>query len=105
MRCISSDQETIRFMIRLYCRKHLKQETPSEEYQQLTDYACLRLARCPFKEKKPTCKNCTIHCYAPEKRKMIQEVMRWAGPRMIFYAPKTAIRHMLQHSAKTKIAK
>ena len=26
----------------------------------------------------------------------IREVMRWAGPRMIWYAPKDAIRHILK---------
>ena len=34
-----------------------------------------------------------IFCYAPKEREAIREVMRWAGPRMIWYAPKDAFIH------------
>ena len=32
--------------------------------------------------------------YAPKEREQIREIMRWVGPRMIFYSPKEAIRHL-----------
>ena len=47
-------------------------------------------------EQKTACKDCPTHCYAPKEREAIREVMRWAGPRMIWYAPKDAILHILK---------
>ena len=41
------------------------------------------------------CKNCPVHCYKPEMREQIRIVMRWAGPRMLFYKPIAAIKHLL----------
>ncbi len=81
-------------MIKLYCRHHLKEKDKMPEtYQHLADYACNRLDNCRFGEKKTTCKNCPVHCYAPQERESIRKVMRWTGPRMILYAPKDAIIH------------
>ena len=44
---------------------------------------------------KKTCRNCPIHCYKPEMKKRIQEVMRYAGPRMFFFHPITTIKHFI----------
>lgn len=93
---IERDQETIRLMIDLYCRHRLRLNEVLEAYWQLGDYACERLQRCKFGEQKPACKGCPMHCYRPEMRQQIREVMRWAGPRMVFYAPVTTCRHLIQ---------
>ena len=90
---IEREKQTVRKMIELYCRHHLHQETMTEEYQHLADYACQRLDHCRFGEKKTVCKQCPIHCYAPQEREAIRKVMRWTGPRMMIYAPKAAIIH------------
>ncbi|MBO5824973.1 MAG: nitrous oxide-stimulated promoter family protein, partial [Prevotella sp.] len=42
-----------------------------------------------------SCKKCHTHCYAPKEREAIRRIMRWAGPRMLLYAPVAAIRHLL----------
>ncbi len=76
---IERDQETIRLMIDLYCRHHLRLNEVPEAYRQLGDYACERLQRCKFGEQKPACKDCPVHCYRPEMRQKVREVMRWAG--------------------------
>ena len=81
---------------RLYCRHHLHKDTIPEEYQHLADFACRRLDHCKYGEQKTACKDCPTHCYAPKEREAIREVMRWAGPRMIWYAPKDAILHILK---------
>ena len=73
-----------------------------EDYQHLTDYACRRLDNCRFGEKKTACKDCSVHCYAPKERQAIREVMRWTGPRMMWYAPKATFIHMCQ-SVKTQV--
>ena len=62
-----------------------------EEYQHLAKFACRRLDHCKYGENKTACKDCLTHCYAPKERKQIREIMRWVGPRMIFYSPKDAI--------------
>jgi hypothetical protein len=93
---IEREKQTVRKMIELYCRHHLHQDTIPEEYQHLADFACRRLDHCKYGEKKTACKDCPTHCYAPKEREAIREVMRWAGPRMIWYAPKDAILHILK---------
>lgn len=92
---IEREKRVVRLMIKLYCRHRLKLDEVSEEYLRLGDYACKRLDYCQFGEKKTSCKKCPVHCYAPDKRQQIREVMRWAGPRMIIYSPIAAIRHLL----------
>ena len=93
---IEREKRTVRKMIELYCRHHLHQDTMAEEYQHLAEFACRRLDHCKYGEQKTACKDCPTHCYAPKEREAIREVMRWAGPRMIWYAPKDAIRHILK---------
>lgn len=55
-----------------------------------------RSDKCPFMETKTFCSNCRVHCYKPEMREKIREVMRFSGPRMIFYHLVMAIRHVIE---------
>ena len=96
MRRIEREKQTVRKMIELYCRHHLHQDQMPEEYQHLADFACRRLDHCKYGERKTACKHCPTHCYAPKEREAIRKVMRWAGLRMIWYAPKDAILHILK---------
>src|SRR5512136_1063723 len=48
----------------------------------LLGYAVRRLRSCPL-DPKPSCKKCPVHCYRPEYRERIREVMAWSGKRMI----------------------
>ncbi len=82
-------------MIELYCRHHLHQDTMPDEYLHLADFACRRLDHCTYGEQKTACKDCPTHCYAPKEREAIREVMRWAGPRMIWYAPKGSLSELV----------
>jgi hypothetical protein len=52
------------------------------ECSALLGYSTDRRRLCPL-DPKPTCKNCKIHCYAPENRAKIREVMRFSGMHMI----------------------
>ena len=96
MNTTERDQQTIRLMIGLYCRHHLHQQKPSAEYSDLAEYACQRLAHCRYNEHKPACKDCPVHCYKPEMRAKIRQVMRWTGPRMMFYSPYATLHHIIQ---------
>ena len=96
MNRIENEKQIVCKMIKLYCRHRLHQDTLPEEYQHLADFACRRLDHCRYGEKKTACKDCPTHCYAPKERAQIREVMRWVGPRMIFYSPKDAVVHIFQ---------
>ena len=92
-------------MVALYIRHHQLTDNQRADYERLADYACQRLERCRYKAQKPACKDCPIHCYAPQDREKIQQVMRWAGPRMIFYSPCAALHHIFQCIARKKTKK
>ena len=65
------------------------------ECHDLRQYAHLRLTRCPFGPDKPTCANCKVHCYKPEMRERVRQVMRHAGPNMLLRHPVLALLHLL----------
>ena len=89
-----SERRTIRAMIAIYCRAHHRPDGElCSNCRELLEYAYARLDRCPFGDDKPTCARCPIHCYRPEIRARVKEVMRYAGPRMIFRHPILALRH------------
>lgn len=62
--------------------------------QRLLNYSEGRLERCPFRQDKPTCRVCPIHCYAPSQRQQAKAVMRYAGPRMLLRHPILAVGHL-----------
>jgi hypothetical protein len=82
-------------MIALYCRAHHLGQPPCESCQALAAYADRRLDRCVFVPDKPTCASCPVHCYAVEPRERMREVMRWAGPRMLWRHPVLAVFHLI----------
>lgn len=84
----------VAFMIDLYYDKHKDED---HERAGLKAYAAKRLALCPHGDDKPFCSSCKIHCYDKNHRTMIKKVMKYAGPRMIFYAPGVALRHLLEN--------
>ena len=95
------EKQTIRFMIELYSKK-VDHEPMSQECQDLYDYACKRIDHCPFMETKTFCSTCKVHCYGKQQREKIKEVMRFSGPRMLFYHPVMAIKHVL-NTLKSKL--
>jgi len=95
---LSQERDTVRAMIRVYCRGLHQSDPLCEECSQLWEYADERLRKCPFGIDKPTCQNCTVHCYQPEMRQRIKEVMRYAGPRMIWHHPIMAVRHLIHNN-------
>jgi len=89
------EKNTVSKMIRIYCRfKHGMRNALCPDCRQLEDYAHKRLEHCQFGEEKPSCEKCPMHCYKPEYREKIREVMRFAGPRMLFFHPVEAVRHL-----------
>lgn len=73
--------------------------------KELDAYAALRTRRCRRMENKISCELCQNHCYAPEMQERIREVMRYAGPRMIWHHPIAAIRHLATKFKRNRAAK
>jgi hypothetical protein len=81
-------------MVEMYCSDHHSGEDLCVECSELVDYADRKLDLCPYGPDKPTCTNCPIHCYRPEPRERMREIMRYSGPRMLKNHPYLAIRHI-----------
>lgn len=60
----------------------------------LADYVRDRVEKFPFMESKTFCSVCRVHCYRADERKKIREVMGFSGPRMMFYHPLLAVKHL-----------
>jgi hypothetical protein len=93
---MTREAKTICAMVEIYCRdQHGGQAALCTECAELQAYALARLDKCPFQESKSTCANCTVHCYKAEMRQRVREVMRYAGPRMVWRHPILALTHLL----------
>lgn len=89
------DLSTVEFMIRLYCRKkHRSKDGLCEECRELYEYVGQRRMHCPFGDKKTFCSNCKIQCYKPSMKEKIRVVMKYSGPRLLFYNPKLVLAHV-----------
>jgi Nitrous oxide-stimulated promoter len=91
---------TIEAMAQIYCADHHGGSKPCEDCQALIDYAAKRLAVCTFGDDKPVCAKCQIHCYGRAMRERVRDVMRYAGPRMIWRHPWLALMHVLDKRYK-----
>jgi hypothetical protein len=93
---LAREWKTVEAMIGIYCQgQHSPAQDLCQECQAVALYAHQRLLRCPFQENKPTCANCTVHCYKPAMREKIRAVMQFAGPRMIYRHPLLALHHLI----------
>jgi len=94
-RRLRRERRTVRIMVGLYCSHHHGTQALCPDCEELAAYADRRLDLCPYDSEKPSCTNCPIHCYRPEPRERMREVMRFAGPRMLARHPYLAIRHLM----------
>lgn len=60
----------------------------------LKDYAAKRIDLCPRMAEKSFCSACPVHCYRKKEQEEIRQVMRYAGPRMLWHHPVMALRHV-----------
>ena len=96
------EKKMVSEMIALYCRKkHHTKGGLCSECTELKSYAESRSDHCPFMETKTFCSNCRVHCYKPQIREKIREVMRFSGPGMMLYHPVAAVSHVVS----TKVEK
>ena len=94
---LARERLTIAKMVDLYCTAHHEQREGDlcADCREFMDYADMRLRKCPYGPAKPTCANCPIHCYKPERREQARTIMRYSGPRMLLRHPWLTIVHQL----------
>ena len=99
---LARELKTIRAMARIFCRRHHGRASGGlcVDCEALLDYATRRLDRCVFGDDTPTCANCTVHCYNAGMRGRVRDVMRYAGPRMMWRHPILALVHLLIDSRR-----
>lgn len=93
-RRLKRERRTVRLMIDMYCEDHHGGDGLCSSCADLADYADRKLDICPYGTDKPTCANCPIHCYRPEPRERMRQVMLYAGPRMLKTHPVLALLHL-----------
>jgi hypothetical protein len=93
----------VQSMIRMNClANHSIEGKLCDDCLKLSEYAKRRLLSCMYGEIKPVCKHCPVHCYSPPMRAKMQEVMQWAGPRMIYKKPGFALMHLVDRITAPK---
>ena len=100
---LEREWKTLKIMINMYCADNHSSDKLCMECQQLQDYAFVRLQNCIFQENKPTCANCPRHCYRKSKKRQMREVMKYAGPKMVFKHPILAIKHLWDGKKKVEL--
>ena len=101
-RPIGAEKTTVAAMVRIYCAGHHDGADPlCASCATLQRYAHARLDACPYGAEKPTCVACPIHCYKPAEREAMREVMRFAGPRMMWRHPWLAVIHLWKERFRT----
>lgn len=110
------EKKLIPIMIKKYCQGNhkiaraeqgIKRDGICADCHELTEYALMRLDKCPFKRNKQFCSFCKIHCYNQEMRERIKNVMKYSGKHILLSHPIFAISHVSQmikyRRKKTKI--
>ncbi|MEN6463345.1 MAG: nitrous oxide-stimulated promoter family protein [Syntrophomonas sp.] len=95
--------KTLKKMIMIYCQKMhgSGQDELCPKCKKLLNYAEMRVDKCIYGDNKPVCSKCKVHCYKPEMREEIKQIMKYSGPRMIFISPLLSIRYMYRKVFKS----
>jgi hypothetical protein len=92
-RRLHRDARVLHAFIGVYCQQHHQPQSDSHcvtaagwhycpQCWELLQYALQRDKLCRL-DPKPACKDCPVHCYAPDKRQRIRQVMGFAGQHFI----------------------
>ena len=87
---VGKDLKVLEQFIQIYCEtKHRGAEKTEKaglslcaECHETLGYSRTRRQLCHF-DPKPTCKNCKVHCYKPDQRQRIKDIMRHSGMHLI----------------------
>jgi hypothetical protein len=93
---VAREIKTVNAMIRIYCAAVHGKNHLCDDCSGLSTYAEKRIRKCRFGGEKPACKDCAVHCYSPDMRENIREVMRYSGQRMLWKHPVMALLHLVK---------
>jgi hypothetical protein len=113
-KAIRKDLRVLARFIDLYCRnRHREDERDAVEMkgfdvagiagrdvtlcrtcQKLLAHAFVKRSNCPMTPK-PACKNCPEHCYHPDYRRQIREVMKYSGRKLVLSGRLDYLFHLL----------
>jgi len=111
---LERDLRTLARFIALYCRRRhpaackASMQLKSHDLQaiagqplilcnscrKLLAHALVKRSHCPL-QPKPSCKHCPVHCYHPNYRAQIQEVMKYSGRQMVLAGRLDYLLHLL----------
>lgn len=95
-RRIKREKRTIDAMVKIFCKAgHSNEAGLCKDCREFLAYAHLRLERCRYKNHKPTCGHCPVHCYNPGMKARAMEIMKYSGPRMGYRHPILSLFHFL----------
>lgn len=86
----------VTWMVHYFCKKKHHNKGLCSNCSALLEYAESRINNCPIKDKKTVCSNCKIHCYRPEMRQKIKDVMRFSGPRLLLFKPVWGFEYLIK---------
>jgi Nitrous oxide-stimulated promoter len=93
---LERETKTVRIMVEMFCKRHHDRDELCGGCKKLYNYAEKKIRKCTFGVNKPVCAECTVHCFKPEMRSQIREVMRFAGPGMTLRHPVLALHHLVR---------
>ncbi len=98
---LARERKTMTTMVQIYGRDHHDHASGlCADCEQFLAYANARLEHCRFGAEKPTCAKCPVHCYQRERREQVRNIMRHAGPRMLWEHPIMSLWHWLDGRRK-----
>ncbi len=97
-RDLVKEKDIFKLMVDIYCKGHKHGKITCKDCQSIIDYGMKRIDNCPFGEEKTFCSQCKVHCFKDEMRIKVKKVMRYSGPRMVFYHPIMALKHLLRRN-------
>lgn len=93
---LKNEKRTVKAMIQIYCSAHHNYKNSlCPECLTVFEYAESRIDKCKFKSQNLVCSECKVHCFRPDKREKIKEIMKYSGPKMIWKHPVLAVRYLI----------
>jgi len=102
---VSREKQTISAMVNIYCKEKHQQNELCDDCKKLLNYAHQRLDVCVFKNNKPACNHCEVHCYSNKMKEKVKAVMIFSGPRMLFKHPVLSFWHMMDTFRQAPVLK
>ncbi len=91
---LNTEKKVFKKMVLIYCKNKHQKNTPCSECREIIEYGIEKIDNCFYAEKKPFCSKCSIHCYNKNMQKKVKDIMRFSGPRIIFYHPFISLKHL-----------